>query len=277
MTAASTPASIPASGSPSATGGAVLPPSLEVAALARSYGSGATARQVLRDVTFDVHHEEFVTVVGPSGAGKTTLLRCLGGLIAPDQGGVRLKGTPVDAPPKGMAVVFQDYSRSLLPWMTVLDNVLLPLRGGTLDKPGRREVAQRSLAAVGLPDAGRLYPWQMSGGMQQRAAIARAIACTPDVLLMDEPFASVDAQTRADLEDLTLRLRQELGVTIVLVTHDIDEAVYLADRVIVLSGAPTTVSEIVPVDLGPRRDQVETKSLPAFAELRAHVLGLVRR
>lgn len=252
-------------------------PLLEVHGIAKSYGTGDTARQVLGGIRFDVHDREFVTVVGPSGAGKTTLLRCLAGLLAPDSGEVRLGGTPVHAPPEGLALVFQDYSRSLLPWMSVSENVQLPLRGRGTSAAQRTAAAREALDAVGLADAGRLYPWQMSGGMQQRAAIARALARAPRVLVMDEPFASVDAQTRADLEDLTLRLQRRLGMTVVLVTHDMDEAVYLADRVVVLSGAPTTVSEIVPVDLGADREQVATKLRPAFAELRAHVLGLVRR
>lgn len=251
--------------------------SLAVTGIAKSFGSGASRRQILADVGFDVEHGEFVTVVGPSGAGKTTMLRCLSGLLAPDAGAVSLKGEPVTGPPEGMAVVFQDYSRSLLPWMSVLDNVALPLRSRGMTKKDRLAAAHQALEAVGLGAVPKLYPWQMSGGMQQRAAIARAVACRPEVMLMDEPFASVDAQTRADLEDLTLRLQREFSMTVVLVTHDIDEAVYLADRVIVLSGAPTSVTEVVEIDLGRERDQVATKLKPEFAELRAHVLGLVRR
>ncbi|MGC5396565.1 ABC transporter ATP-binding protein [Streptomyces sp. DT20] len=272
------PAAHPATGHPQGAPGADRAvPLLEVHGIAKSYGSGNTVRQVLGGIHFDVHDREFVTVVGPSGAGKTTLLRCLAGLLAPDSGEVRLAGAPVHAPPEGLALVFQDYSRSLLPWMSVLDNIQLPLRRRGTSAAQRQAAAREALSAVGLADAGRLYPWQMSGGMQQRAAIARALACTPRVLVMDEPFASVDAQTRADLEDLTLRLQRQRGMTVVLVTHDMDEAVYLADRVVVLSGAPTTVSEIVPVDLGTEREQLATKLMPAFAELRAHVLGLVRR
>uniref|UniRef100_A0AAU2VZ02 ABC transporter ATP-binding protein n=1 Tax=Streptomyces sp. NBC_00008 TaxID=2903610 RepID=A0AAU2VZ02_9ACTN len=272
------PAASPATGQrQGAPGPERAVPLLEVHGIAKSYGSHNTVRQVLGGIHFDVHDREFVTVVGPSGAGKTTLLRCLAGLLAPDSGEVRLAGAPVHAPPEGLALVFQDYSRSLLPWMSVLDNIQLPLRRRGTGAAERLAAAGEALSAVGLADAGRLYPWQMSGGMQQRAAIARALACTPRVLVMDEPFASVDAQTRADLEDLTLRLQRQRGMTVVLVTHDMDEAVYLADRVVVLSGAPTTVSEIVSVDLGTEREQIATKLLPAFAELRAHVLGLVRR
>jgi NitT/TauT family transport system ATP-binding protein len=160
--------------------------------------------------------------------------------------------------------------------MSVLKNVTLPLRSQGVAKAERRERALTALAGVGLSGSESLYPWQLSGGMQQRVAIARALAYQPEALLMDEPFASVDAQTRADLEDLILNVRHEFGVTVALVTHDIDEAVYLSDRVVVLSGTPAHVSAIIPVDLGAVRDQMTTKSMPEFTELRAHVFGLVR-
>lgn len=271
-----TPTTTTSTTPPTDSRSAPTPLSLEVREIAKSYGRGPSARQILAEVTFTVHQGEFVTVVGPSGAGKTTLLRCLAGLLTPDGGEVHLDGELVTAPPKGLALVFQDYSRSLLPWMSVLNNVMLPLRGRGMSKAERRRTADQALRAVGLANAATLYPWQMSGGMQQRAAIARAVACQPEVLLMDEPFASVDAQTRADLEDLMLRLRAELGMTVVLVTHDIDEAVYLADRVIVLSGAPTSVTEIIDIPLPGPRDQLRTKLEPTFAELRARVLGLIR-
>ncbi len=189
---------------------------------------------------------------------------------------MRLDGELVTAPPERLAVVFQDYSRSLLPWMSVLKNVLLPLRAKAITRETRLQRAREALKAVGLAGTEDRYPWQLSGGMQQRVAIARALAYQPEALLMDEPFASVDAQTRADLEDLILRVRTQFGVTVVLVTHDIDEAVYLADEVIVLGGSPTRVRERIHVPLPQPRDQIATKSLPAFAELRGRVLGLIR-
>ncbi|GAA2219612.1 ABC transporter ATP-binding protein [Nonomuraea monospora] len=251
-------------------------PLLSVAGLAKSYGTGADRRQVLADVEFVVDTGDFLTIVGPSGAGKTTMLRCLSGLLPPDTGDIRLSGTPVGGPPAEMALVFQDYSRSLLPWMSVLGNVTFPLRSRGLRAGERESRAREALAAVGLEASARLYPWQISGGMQQRVAIARALAYEPKILVMDEPFASVDAQTRAELEDLVLGLRDRLGITFLLVTHDIDEAVYLADRVVVLSGAPTTVTAVVPVDLGRDRDQVDTKARPEFVELRSQVYRLIR-
>ena len=220
---------------------------------------------------------EFVCVVGPSGCGKTTLLKCMSGLLAPTAGRVLLDDKPVTGPPEEMALVFQEYSRSLMPWLTVRDNVELPLRHKKLDKPERARLVEEAVEAVGLERNLDRYPWQLSGGMQQRVAIARALAYQPEILLMDEPFASVDAQTRADLEDLILQVRERYDVTIVFVTHDIDESVYLSDRIVVLTPSPTTVREIIQVDLPKPRDQVETKELPDFAHLRAHVYRLIKR
>ncbi len=250
---------------------------LSVSHLSKAYGSGASAFVAIRDLTFGVGEGEFVCVVGPSGAGKTTLLRCLSGLIPATGGELVLAGRPIDGPPRDMAVVFQDYSRSLLPWFSVRRNVEFPLRGGKVAKDEIRERVESSLAAVGLSAFHDRLPWQLSGGMQQRVAIARALAYRPRVLLMDEPFASVDAQTRADLEDLTLSVRRQFGVTVLFVTHDIDEAVYLGDRVIVLSASPATVRDIVDVSLPDDRNQIETKEMADFARLRSIVLREVRK
>jgi NitT/TauT family transport system ATP-binding protein len=238
---------------------------LEVRHLSKSYGD----TQAIGDVDFTVAEREFVSVVGPSGCGKTTLLKCIAGLLAPTSGEVRLEGERV------MALVFQEYSRSLMPWLSVRKNVALPLRRRS--KEERTRLVEDAVEAVGLSDHLDRYPWQLSGGMQQRVAIARALAYQPQILLMDEPFASVDAQTRADLEDLILEVRERYDVTIVFVTHDIDESVYLSDRIVVLGPSPTAVKEILDVDLPRPRDQVETKELPEFARLRAHVYRLIKR
>ncbi len=176
-----------------------------------------------------------------------------------------------------MAVVFQEYNRSLMPWMTVRNNVLLPLRHKKLAKAERTKLVEDSLAAVGLTRFIDHHPWQLSGGMQQRVAIARALAYQPSILLMDEPFASVDAQTRGDLEDLVLQVHKDFGITILFVTHDIDESVYLSERIVVLTHAPTEVKEIVSVELPGDRDQITTKELPDFAHLRAYVYRLIKR
>lgn len=247
-------------------------PVLSIRGVCKRYGT----QEILDDVSIEVARGTVVTVVGPSGAGKTTLLRCVAGLLEPTSGEVVLDGTIVREPPEKLAVVFQDYSRSLMPWMSVQANVELPLRGKGVSRGERRERALAALSDVGLEASGELYPWQLSGGMQQRVAIARALAYRPEALLMDEPFASVDAQTRSELEDLVLDLRDRLGITVVLVTHDIDEAVYLGDTVVVLGGRPTTVEEVLKVPLGRERDQASTKARPDFIKLRTRVLERIR-
>ena len=250
---------------------------LEIKGLGKTYGSGPTATHAVGDVTFSVDEGEFVCVVGPSGCGKTTLLKCIAGLLRPSSGEVLLRGMRVTSPPDQMALVFQEYSRSLMPWMSVRSNVLLPLRHKQLSKRERTALVEESLGAVGLVGFMDRYPWQLSGGMQQRVAIARALAYQPSILLMDEPFASVDAQTRGDLEDLVLTVREEFGITILFVTHDIDESVYLSDRVVVLTHSPTEVKEVIPVALPKPRDQIATKALTEFAHLRGHVYRLIKR
>ena len=184
---------------------------LEIRDVARTYGFGEQAHEALRSITFAVAEGEFVCVVGPSGCGKTTLLKCIAGLLAPTAGRCSVDGNPVTEPPEKMAVVFQEYNRSLMPWMTVRNNVLLPLRHKRLSKPERTALVERSLESVGLSRVIDRYPWQLSGGMQQRVAIARALAYEPSILLMDEPFASVDAQTRGELEDLVLDVQRRSG------------------------------------------------------------------
>ena len=250
---------------------------LEIKSLSKTYGSGDRATHAIGNVSFTVEDREFVCVVGPSGCGKTTLLKCIAGLLRPTEGEVLLHGRRVTGPPEEMALVFQEYGRSLMPWTSVRNNVLLPLRHKKLSRSERTRLVQEALAAVGLEGFFDHFPWQLSGGMQQRVAIARALAYQPSILLMDEPFASVDAQTRGDLEDLVLRVREEFGVTIVFVTHDIDESVYLSDRIVVLTHAPTQVKEVIHVELPHPRDQIETKELPEFAHLRAHVYRLIKR
>jgi NitT/TauT family transport system ATP-binding protein len=250
---------------------------LEIRRVEKTYGTGAKATRAIQDVSFSIADREFVCVVGPSGCGKTTLLKCVAGLLRPSSGEVLLRGRRVTAPPEEMALVFQEYGRSLMPWSTVRNNVLLPLRHKRLKRRERNELVEEAVEAVGLTRFMDHYPWQLSGGMQQRVAIARALAYQPSILLMDEPFASVDAQTRGDLEDLILQVRDEFAVTILFVTHDIDESVYLSDRVVVLTHAPTEVKEIIDVDLPFPRDQIATKELSEFTHLRGHVARLIKR
>ena len=250
-------------------------PVLEARNVQKAYRTDDGPKVAVADITFSVAAGEFVCVVGPSGAGKTTLLRCLSGLMPATSGETRFEGNVIQRVPDRLSVVFQDYSRSLFPWAKVASNVEVPLKVRKVPKAQRAERVQEILAAVGLAGAGNRYPWQLSGGMQQRVAIARSLAFRPDLLLMDEPFASVDAQTRFELEDMILRIRDEFGVTVVLVTHDIDEAVYLADRIVVLSAAPSTVEEIVDVPLPRPRSQVGTRDDPQFAHLRTRILEMV--
>jgi NitT/TauT family transport system ATP-binding protein len=246
---------------------------LEVNGLGKTYGS-ARRTVAIGSVDLTVNEGEFVSVVGPSGCGKTTMLKCIAGLMRPSRGESLLRGKVITEPPPDLAVVFQDYSRSLFPWLTVRKNVTLPQRK-SVAKAQRDRLAQEAIDAVGLTKFGDHYPWQLSGGMQQRTAIARALAYQPKIFLMDEPFASVDAQTRGELEDLILRVKADFGVTILLVTHDIDEAVYMSDRVVVLSTPPSHVTEIVTVPLSSPRHQIRTKEQPEFAHLRAHVYRTV--
>ncbi|MBX6390956.1 MAG: ABC transporter ATP-binding protein [Frankia sp.] len=250
---------------------------LDVRGLRKVYTGHGRITEAIEHLTFTVDRGQFLCLVGPSGAGKTTLLRCVAGLIEPTAGEVLLDGARVTSPPPGMGVVFQEYGRSLFPWMTVRQNVERPLIEKGMKKAERREAVEEALAAVGLSDSGDAHPWQLSGGMQQRVAIARAVAYRPSIFLMDEPFAAVDAQTRAELEDLVRSLWRRLGVTVLFITHDIDEAVYLGERVLVLSNRPTVVLADVTVDLPADRDQLTTRSDRRFAELRAQVYELIQQ
>ena len=244
---------------------------LSVRNLKKVYHTDGGDIEAVRNLTFDLPKGELTCLVGPSGSGKTTLLKAISGLLEPTSGEVKLAGKLVTGPPKNMAVVFQEYGRSLYPWMRVRENVELPLKVAGMDKAKRTQLVDDALEAVGLDHVPRSYPWQLSGGMQQRVAIARAVAYQPEVLLMDEPFAAVDAQTRADLEDLVRRVWKQLGVTVLFVTHDIDESVYLGQRVVILSSSPTVIQQDIKIDLPDERDQLETRSSARFAELRHHV------
>jgi NitT/TauT family transport system ATP-binding protein len=251
---------------------------LRVDGLGKRYSRDGPA--ALTDVTFDVTHGELLAIVGPSGCGKTTLLRIMCGLLPPSEGIVLLDGRPVARPSGEVALVFQDYSRSLFPWLSVLRNVTFPLGRNGVPRTERTARAEAALKEVGLDGAGRKYPWQLSGGMQQRVAIARALVSSPEVVFLDEPFASVDALTRAELQDVLLNVHaraEHRRVTIIHVTHDIDEAVYLADRVLVLTPTPGTVAASIEVPLPRPRTQTATRSSPPFLALRDEVHGVIAR
>ena len=251
---------------------------LDVKGLVHAYATADGELEAISDLSFSIYEGEFVSIVGPSGSGKTTLLKVLAGLLRATRGDVRVAGRQLTGNvPQGVALVFQDYSRSLFPWLTVRSNVELPLTRKGLAKEEIARRSRESLAAVGLSDFERRYPWELSGGMQQRVAISRALAFQPRLLLMDEPFASVDAQTRADLEDLIAAVHRRYGTTTLFVTHDIDESVYLSDRVLVLSAHPARLLLDRKVTLPRPRDQVKTRELPEFVHLRAEIAGLILR
>ena len=232
--------------------------------------------RVLEDVSFSCAPGEFVSILGPSGTGKTTLLRILAGLLAPGDGSsVRFEGAPLTGPNDGVAIVFQNYGASLLQWRTVERNVALGVEG-RVDKAEQRSRVTAALELVGLADRRGDYPWQLSGGMQQRVQIARALVTRPKVLLMDEPFGALDAMTKNQLQDELLRVRRLTGTTVVFVTHDIDEAVYLSDRVLVLSGKPARITTELAVDLPSPRDQVTTKEDPAYLAARHAVYAALK-
>jgi NitT/TauT family transport system ATP-binding protein len=231
------------------------------------------SHEITRDVSLEVGRREIVSIVGPSGSGKTTLLRAASGLRPPSGGSVRFCGEPVKEVPAGMSIVFQEYNRSLFPWLSVSKNVAMGSRERS--KEARRERAEVALKKVGLSGQGARYPWELSGGMQQRAALARAMVSNPQLLMMDEPFASVDALTRNHLEDVVLQLWEESEFAILMVTHDVGEAVYLSDRVLVLSARPSVVLAEIPIPLQRPRSQLETRRSTPFVDLQAQVLERV--
>ena len=237
---------------------------IRVQGLGKRYG----ALEVFRGIDIEVGDREIVAIVGPSGCGKTTLLRCIDGLIAPTEGKVEIGGTAVDGPLPGVAMVFQQFG--LFPWKTVFKNVAYGLRLSGASKAHINEHVPRYIKQVGLAGFENAYPYQLSGGMQQRCGLARALAIEPKVLLMDEPFAAVDAQTREILQFELLRIWQMRPTSMVFVTHSIEEAVLMGHRVVVLKGRPASVFEVVEVDLPHPRTR-ETLTHPKFAALREHV------
>ncbi|MGX1309842.1 NitT/TauT family transport system ATP-binding protein [Amorphus suaedae] len=238
-------------------------------------GAGDGRRRIIEGLDLEVPHRQFVCILGQSGVGKTTLLKTFGGLAAAAEGSVlELNGRPVVGPPDGAVFVFQNYAASLLPWRTARKNVELGLEA-TLPRAERTRRALTALEQVNLLDHADSYPRQLSGGMQQRVQIARALALHPQLLLMDEPFGALDAMTRETLQVELRRIHQASGATTIFITHDVDEAVFLADRLIVLAGRPAAVGLDITSELPVERDQVTTKESRSFLELRHAVYQML--
>ena len=257
-----------------AVDGRVAGATLSATHVTKSFRSRGRTVHAIGDISLELAGGEFVSLVGPSGCGKTTLLRCLSGLVQPTSGQVTFDGRPLDGVPRSMSIVFQEYGRTLFPWLSVRRNVTFGLTG--LSRAEANERASQALELVGLAEFADSHPWQLSGGMQQRVAIARAVATRPRCLLMDEPFASVDALSRESLEELTLGLADQFGFSTLLVTHDIDEAIFMSDRVLVLSGRPSVILESIEIELPKPRDEVETRALPRFIEYRRKIHAMIR-
>jgi NitT/TauT family transport system ATP-binding protein len=246
---------------------------LSIEHVSKSFGGLGGGVEAIHDVSLKVEAGEFLAIVGPSGCGKSTLLQVIAGLLAPSQGKIILGQKDVTGEPAHMVYLFQHYTKSLLPWMSIADNVMFAFwHRVKMKKSAARDRCREYLKMVGLLEFADHYPWQLSGGMQQRVAIARALAADPSVLLMDEPFSSVDALTRMDLQTLILELWAARRFTAILVTHDVDEAVFLADRVAVLSKRPATISEIIPNKLPHPRHAIETRESSTFLSLRHRLL-----
>ena len=232
-------------------------------------------RTILDAINFDVREGEFLCIVGSSGSGKTTLLRVLAGLARPAEGKVLFSAAEISGPSRDRAIIFQDYSKALLPWRTVRGNIALSLEARSVPTQDRDAVIDELVAKMGLTRAENQYPGQLSGGMQQRVQIARCLAQEPKILLMDEPFGALDAMTRQALQDELLQLAGDKKMTVVFITHDLEEAIYLGDRVVVLGGAPATVIEMVEVGLPRPRNQLTTREDARFLAHRHRLFQLL--
>lgn len=237
-------------------------------------------RRILNRVSFEIGQRELVCVIGPSGCGKTTLLRLLTGLILPSEGQVQRQGAPVNGPSRDVALVFQDYGKALLPWRTVVGNISLALEAQGVSRKESRPRIDALLRKVGLSAHADKFPGQLSGGMQQRVQIARALAQEPALLLMDEPFGALDAMTRQGLQDEMLRLVADTGASVLFITHDLEEAIYLGDRIVALRTSPgseqSSIAHTFEVNLPRPRNQLSTREHPCFLELRRAAFGFIQ-
>jgi len=232
--------------------------------------------RVVDDVSYEIRDREFVAIIGPSGCGKTTMMNIVAGFVQPTAGSVRLDGRPISGPGPDRGVIFQDYG--VFPWLSVRENIAfgLRLRANRVGEAERREIVERYMGLMGLADFADAWPRTLSGGMRQRLALARAYAVRPEFLLMDEPFGALDAQTRSAMQDLLLHVLGTEGKTVMLITHSVEEAIYLASRIVVMSARPTRVREIVDIPFPYPRDESLHESR-TFGELRSHIRELVMR
>jgi NitT/TauT family transport system ATP-binding protein len=240
-----------------------------------AYGAGANRLMILDRIDLDVSDGEFLCIIGPSGCGKTTLLRLFAGLLRPTEGEILFNDRAIQGPSRERALIFQDYGRALLPWRTVWGNVGLVFEREGLRHRERRERAYALLERMGLADFGEFFPGQLSGGMQQRVQIARCLAQEPQLLLMDEPFGALDALTRQALQDEIAKIALERRTTVVFITHDLEEAIYLGDRVVALAAKPGRIAETINVGLPRPRNQLTTREDPRFLAHRHHLFGLL--
>jgi ABC-type nitrate/sulfonate/bicarbonate transport system ATPase subunit len=252
----------------------VTPPKIDVRHVSKTFRGQRGNVEALRDVSLQIMPGEFVCLLGPSGCGKTTLLRLMDGLLEPDAGDILIDGSAAPGPGPHAGFVFQSFR--LLPWRTVLDNVEFPLQIQQLAKSRRQARAQHYLSLVGLEGFEHSYPHELSGGMQQRVGLARALALEPQILLMDEPFGALDAQTREFMQMELSRIWEHLGIAVVFVTHSLDEALYLGDRVVLMGPRPGKVQEVLSVHLPRPRWEYDYRATPEFIERRAHLWTCIR-
>ncbi len=252
------------------------PPIIEINDLGKAFSVNGRNITIFEDLSYRISRGSFVSFIGPSGCGKSTLLKLIAGLITPTRGRIVFNDKVVSGPAKGMIYVFQQYTKSIFPWRTVVENIEFGLFSNR--KMGRREAREKCreyLRLVGLEGYESYYPFQLSGGMQQRVVIARALICEPEVLLMDEPFSAVDAMTRAVLQELLLTIWQTIPVTILFVTHDVEEAVFLSGRIVALGSAPVTIRQDITVDLPYPRDQIRTRGDERFTTIRQQLFASI--
>ncbi len=263
---------------PATNAGATMRPApiIEARGLQRYFNVNGKRLTVFDGLSCAVQQGGFLSIVGPSGCGKSTLLKLISGLDRPNGGEILFRGKPVTGPADGMIYVFQQYTKSIFPWRTVIQNIEFGLASHkSLPRAQAREKCMEYVKLVGLDGYENHYPYQLSGGMQQRVVIARAMICEPAVLLMDEPFSAVDALTRALLQELVLKIWSDIKFTVLFVTHDVEEAVFLSSQIISLTKAPATIHENVAIDLPYPRDQIATRADPRFTDFRQRLFSSI--